>query len=157
MMKQFFLICFFALLSLPAIAADNGRVIYNGGTARNFTGGTPGKLDTNSETALIFTSASSKLEIPYAAIQSYEYSKEVKRHLGVLPAIAIGLVKIRQRNHFFRISYRDTSRNPNGSPTEVNQVVIFEVPKHLPRTLHAILDARAPHASALGPLSVCRN
>lgn len=156
-MKKFFLISFFALLSLPAIAADNGRVIYNGGTARAFAVGTAGKLDTTSETALIFTSASGELEIPYAAIQSYEYSKEVTRHLGVLPAIAVGLIKMRRHSHFFRISYRDTSRHPNGDQTDVSQVVIFEVPKQLPRTLQAILDTRAPHASALGPLSVCRN
>jgi len=26
----------------------------------------------------------------------------------------------------------------------VAQVAIFEVPKHMPRTLHAVLDARSP-------------
>jgi hypothetical protein len=87
---------------------------------------------------LVLEHSGSKLEIPYAAIQSFEYSKEVTRHLGVLPAIAVSLLRARQRRHFFRISYHDTNSVP--------QVVLFEVPKHIPRALQAVLDTRAPQA-----------
>jgi hypothetical protein len=77
------------------------------------------------------------VEIPYASIDSYEYSKDVTRHLGVLPAIAVGLVKMRRHSHYFRISYR----TENGGPA---QIVVLEVPKDMPRTLRAILETRAP-------------
>jgi hypothetical protein len=71
----------------------------------------------------------------------------VARHLGVLPAIAVGLVKKRQRRHYFRISYRDE----NG----VVQVVVFEVPKNMPRTLLPILQTRAPQGCKTAPFAVC--
>ena len=129
----------FLLLSLPAFAARTGNVRYVGGTAPEVKAGAVGQLDTTAANALIFEHSGNKLEIPYASIHTFEYSKEVARHLGVLPFIAVSLVKMRQHRHFFRISYRDQS----GAP----QVVIFEVPKHMPRTLQAILNARAPYGS----------
>ena len=101
------------------------------------TAGVIGRLDTTSETSLIFEQAGNKVSIPYASIESYEYSKDVTRHLGVLPAIAVGLMKMRRHSHFFRITYRDTG-------STVQQIVVFEVPKHMPPTLQAILEARAP-------------
>ncbi|PYV62366.1 MAG: hypothetical protein DMG95_09815 [Acidobacteria bacterium] len=78
------------------------------------------------------------MSIPYATIDSFEYSQEVTYHFGILPAIAIGLIKKRERRHFFRISYHDEQSLP--------QVAIFEVSKHTPRSLKAVLEARAPRA-----------
>jgi hypothetical protein len=123
-------------LSLPALAVEDGQVMYLGGTAPGVNAGAVGRLDTTAGTALIFESSGNKLAIPYDAIQSFEYSKEVTRHLGVLPAIAIGMFKMRRHGHFFRISYRDSNN--------VAQAVVFEVPKHMPRTLQAVLETRAP-------------
>jgi len=71
--------------------------MYSGGTASGINIGTIGRIDTSSQTALAFEWPGNKLSIPYVAIDSFEYSREVKRHLGVLPAIAVGLVKQRQR------------------------------------------------------------
>jgi hypothetical protein len=76
------------------------------------------------------------LLIPYADIQSFEYSTKVTRHLGFMPAIAVGLVKMRRHRHYFRISYRGADVG--------SQVAVFEVPKQMPRTLRAVLQARAP-------------
>ena len=137
-MKGFLPFCLFLLLSLSAAAVDDGHAKYVGGTVPGVTAGTIVRLETTSETSLTFQHAGNKVEIPYASIQSYEYSKEVARHLGVLPTIVVGLIKVRQHRHFFRISYR-----PEGAAAA--QVVIFEVPKHMPRTLRAVLDTRAPH------------
>lgn len=95
--------------------------MYVGGTAPGVNAGIVGRLDTTSDTALIFEHSEGKLAISYDAIQSFDYAKEVTRNLGVLPAIGVGLVKMRQHRHFFRISYRDSSN-------EV-QVAVFEVPK----------------------------
>lgn len=137
-MKTFLQFCFFLLLSLSASALEDGHAKYVGGTVPGVTAGTVGRLDTTAATSLTFERAGNKLEIPYASVESYEYSKEVTWHLGVLPAIAVGLFKRRQRRHFFRFSYRDSSN--------VVQAAVFEVPKQMPRTLQAVLQTRAPRS-----------
>jgi hypothetical protein len=142
-MKKLAAFCFFLSLCLPALAVEDGQVMYLGGTAPGVNAGVVGKLDTTAEAALIFEYSGNKVEIPYAAIQSFEYSKEVTHHLGVLPAIAVGMFKMRRRGHFFRISYHD-SKN-------VAQTVVFEVPKQMPRTLLAVLTTRSPQASQPSP------
>lgn len=144
-MKGFLPLVLFLLLSLSAFALQNGHAKYVGGTVPGLSAGTVGRVDTTSETSLTFVQAGNKLEIPYASIESYEYSKEVTWHMGVLPAIALRLVKARQRRHFFRFSYRD-SRN-------LVQVAVFEVPKQMPRTLQAVLQTRAPQGR--GPCWPC--
>lgn len=124
------------LMPLATSAVEGGQVMYVGGTVGTLTGGVRGRLDASSQRVLNFEYSGGKLAIRFEMIDSYEYSQRVARHLGVLPAIAVGLVKRRQRRHFFRISYRDDSKTP--------QVVIFEVSKEMPRTLLAILEERAP-------------
>jgi len=138
-MKKIWIWLSFLLLTLQAFAIEDGHAKYVGGTAPGFTAGTVGQLDTTSESDLIFLYAGRKISIPYASIDSNEYSKEVARHLGILPAIAVALLKTRQYRHYFRISYHD----PNGTA----QVVVIEVPKTTRRSLQAILDARAPHTT----------
>jgi hypothetical protein len=130
----------FLVLAVPALAVEGSQVMYVGGSATGVVAGTIGNLDMTSETVLIFQSAAGKIEIPYAAIQSFEYSSEVSRHLGVMPAIAVSLLKMRQHRHFFRVSYRD--------PRDIAQVVIFEVPKEMPRTLKAVLQDRSHNSPA---------
>lgn len=137
----------FLILAVPALAVEGSQVMYVGGSATGVVAGTIGNLDMTSETVLIFQSAAGKIEIPYAAIQSFEYSSEVSRHLGVMPAIAVSLLKMRQHRHFFRVSYRDQG--------DIAQVVIFEVPKGMPRTLKAVLEDRS-HNNPAGK-SHCAN
>ena len=137
-MKKLCLFSLLILLCLQTLAAEDDRVKYVGGTARGIKAGMVGQLDTTSDSALIFEHSAGELEIPYASIQSFESSTQVARHLGVLPAMLVGLIRARQRRHFVRVSYHD----PNGVP----EAVVFEVPKRMPRTLQAILDARAPNA-----------
>jgi hypothetical protein len=129
-------VCLLLVLPLAAIAVENGQVMYVGGTVMTLKEGMIGRLITSSPTELTFDSAGSQLVIPFARIESYEYSQQVARHLGVVPAIATGLIRHRQKRHFLRIAYKEES---NGQ-----QVVIFEVPKQMPRTLLAILQVRAP-------------
>jgi hypothetical protein len=135
--KRFLPFCLLLLLSLSASALEGGHAKYVGGTLPGVTPGVVGRLDTTSDTSLIFEHAGNKVEIPYASIESHKYSKEVARHLGVLPTIAVVLLKVRQHRHFFRISYRVPG-------VAAAQVVVFEVPKQTPRTLEAILQTRAP-------------
>jgi hypothetical protein len=134
--KKLAAFCLLLVVSLPTGAVEDGQVMYLGGTAPGTQQGVLGRLDTTSQTALTFESAGNKLVIAYARIESFECYEQVARHLGVLPAIAVGLVKKRQRRHFFRISYSDESG--------VAQVAVFEVPKRMPQTLLAVLQIRAP-------------
>ena len=121
-------------MPVPLAAIDDGQVTYTGGTIPGIAVGSTGRFNTTSETALTFEYGSSKLEIPFSAIQSFQYSTEVTHHLGVLPAIAVGLLKARQHRHYFRIAYQGAD--------SASQVGVFEVPKTMPRTLQAILQAR---------------
>jgi hypothetical protein len=137
-MKKFVALCFVLIFSLPALAVEDGQVMYVGGTAAGVNPGVVGHLDTTSETALIFEYSDNKLAIPYSVTESFEYSKEVTRHLGALPTVAVGMFKMQSHRHFFRISYRDSNN--------VAQAAVLEVPKHMPRTLQAVLETRAPQA-----------
>ena len=141
-------LCLLLLLALPAVAVEDGYVMYVGGTVTSLKEGDRGKLDTKSLTELVFDSSSGKLVIAFAKIDSYEHSQQVAHHLGVLPAVAVGLVKKRQRKHFIRIAYHDGDNTP--------QVAIFEVPKKMPLTLMAILQQRAPQGCKPQAYEKCR-
>jgi hypothetical protein len=135
-MKKILGLCLLVLAPLVATAVENGQVLYVGGTSASVKEGVLGRLDTTSHAALNFEYSGGRLVIPFEMVDSYEYSQPVARHLGVLPAIAVGLVRRRQRKHFFRISYHDENKSP--------QVAVFEVSKEMPPTLLAVLKARAP-------------
>lgn len=145
-------------LTQQAVAVEAGQAEYRGGTLP-FPKGTTGSLDSNSPTALVFRyavasytaagSGSGETDIDYKNINGFEYHTEVAYHLGVLPAIAVGLVKRRERRHYFTIKFVDSSN--------VVQVAIFEVPKHDPPALLETLRARAPQASPLQQLHCIRN
>jgi hypothetical protein len=141
-MNKLMTFCLLLVLAVPVLAVDNGHVMYAGGTVPALPAGVVGRLDTTSEVSLTFEYSGTKVLIPYSEIESFEYSTEVTRHLGVMPAIAVGLVKMRQHRHYFRISYRSADKVP--------QVAVFEVPKHMPRTFQAVLVARAPQGMQAG-------
>jgi len=140
------------LLVAPCFAVEAGQVAYMSGTLA-VPQGTIGGFDTTSPEALVFKftasgSAPGEVDIAYKNIGSFEYSTEVAHHLGVLPAVAVGLVKRRERRHFFTIKFTDSS--------DVPQAAIFEVPKRDPPGLLAILRARAPQACRLQGLNCGR-
>jgi hypothetical protein len=126
-MKRFPQLCLFLFFSLSAFALEEGHARYVGGTVPGLTSGVIGRLDTTSTTSLTFARAGNKVEIPYTSIESYEYSKDVTRHRGGLPAIAVGLVKMRRHSHYFSISYRTeargacTDRGPRGAQGHASQ------------------------------------
>lgn len=128
----------FLAMVLPAAAIGDSEVMYVSGTASGLSANSIGRLDFTQPESLVFEHSGTKFMVPYAAIESFEYTRPVTRHLGVLPAIAVGLIKQRRHSHFFRISYRDENKVP--------QVVIFEVSKHVPPTFQAVLASRAPQA-----------
>jgi phosphatidylglycerophosphate synthase len=140
------------LLVVPCFAVEAGQVAYMSGTLA-VPQGTIGGFDNTSPAALVFKftvsgAAQGEVDIAYKNIGSFEYSTEVAHHLGVLPAVAVGLVKRRERRHFFTIKFTDSS--------DVPQAAIFEVPKRDPPGLLAILRARAPQACRLPGLNCGR-
>jgi phosphatidylglycerophosphate synthase len=129
-------------LVTPAFAIETGQVAYTGGSL-SVAQGTIGSFDLTSSTALGFKYAvpgasANEVAIEYKNIRGYSYSSEVAYHLGVLPAIAVGLLKSRERRHFLTIRYVDSA--------DVAQAAVFEVAKSDPPALLAVLRARAPQA-----------
>ena len=130
----------FAILMLagaiPAFAVEGSNVAYTGGTIPQLKDGMVGTFDLTRGSGLLFVYSGGSFEIPYSRIESFEHTQEVAVHLGVAPAIAVGLVKRRRRNHFVRITFKDSDN--------VHQVVVFEIPKTMPPVLMPTLAARAP-------------
>jgi len=134
-LKKLAAFCLLLVVALPARAVGDGQVVYVGGTIQGLRAGVLGRLDASSQTALSFEFGGKKLLIPYAKIDCFGYSQRAAHNLGVLPAIAIALVRARQMKHSFRISFRDENNAP--------QMAIFEVPKSMSETLRAVLLTRS--------------
>jgi len=122
--------------ALPLLADPSPGVTYAGGTITTPAAGTAGTLDLSWPDALRFHFAMGTTDIPWASIRSWTLSTQLARHLGVLPTIAVGLVRKRQRVHYLRLAWRDDHNNPQG--------MLFEIPKQMPNVLEAALIARAP-------------
>jgi hypothetical protein len=135
------LLCLLLVLmsALTALADPSPDVTYIGGTVTTPAAATSGTLDLSSPDAMRFRSTTATVEIPWSAIRSWSCSTQLARHLGVLPTIAVGLVRKRQRSHFLRIAWLDEHSNTQG--------MLFEVPKQLPKVLETALIARAPAKS----------
>jgi hypothetical protein len=130
---------------LFALGGDN--ITYVNGTAQNATDGTVGHLDTSSAVALEFHSGAGKFSIPYAGITLYQYREESKYHLGVLPAIAVGLFAPWAKLHFVTITWHGEQ--------DTSEVVTLELSKSSTEALLALLSARATGACRPGSGKVC--
>jgi len=146
-MKRILFLSLLLLIPFTVPAVESGQALYIGGTVAAPKEGSLGKLETTSQTALVFNSTGGKLEIPFASMDSYEFSENVARHLGVVAGIGAGLIRHRQRRHFFEIRYHDENK--------ALQVAIFEVPKNMPQTLLAVLQTRAPQGCKPEAASPC--
>jgi uncharacterized protein YcfJ len=143
------------VMSLSASALTDGQVMCAGGTVRGLGVNTVGRLDIASDTSLTFEPAGSRLTIPHSAIEAFVYSKEVTRHLGVLPAIGIGLIKgptdLQGLHEVWArelsMPLRQTSRAWLVTPRKVSQAskAIAATPDNVPcmRTLDVVLSMLA--------------
>jgi hypothetical protein len=124
-----------------AFAATGDDVTYVGGSAVSVHAGDTGQFDYTAGKDLVFQAKTDRLAIGYDKVQKVEYRSDVTFHLGVLPAIAVGLVKKRERSHFLTLTYTDT--------TGASQAAVFEVAKSVPETFIAVVAARSPQACLL--------
>jgi len=138
MKKIVLLLVVFGFSAVVAASAEvyGSQVAYVAGTVPGVQAGVVGVLETTSPDNLVFRASQSTAQIPYARISTFEYHRELRFHIGVLPAIAVGLVKRRDRLHYFTITWKDAQ--------DVPQTALFEVSRHAPEGLLAILRARAP-------------
>ncbi len=134
-----------ALLVTACCCAEvNGReVAYAGGTS-TIAVDSIGTLDMQRPDALVFRSqaAATDIVIPYSAITSVAYRRQLARHLGVVAGTVVSLIRKRERKHFFDIAYTDAQGT--------KQTASFEVSKEQPQVLAAVLRARAPQACGTG-------
>jgi hypothetical protein len=71
----------------------------------------------------------------------------VAHHLGVLPALAVGILKQRQHKHILQITFHQ-----GDAPA---QIAVFEVSKQAPRTLLPILNARIHRPTRVHTVPAC--
>lgn len=133
--KRFLAVWLLAAAALPAMAVDGEQVQYMGGTLPFLAAGTVGRFDLANDQELRFVTASGIIAIPYAKIDSYQYSLEFTHNLGKLTAAAVTLVRHRKMRHFYRIVYRDQHNEL--------QTVVFQVSKQMPQTVSAVLETRS--------------
>ncbi len=135
-------------LGVTAVAAaQEPDVEYVNGTVQGWKDGASGTLDMSSPQSLEFHSGSNRFSIPYAEITSVKYREENRFRLGVLPAIAVGLLKARSKRHFVSIAWRHED--------DASDVVTLDASKEKARGLMAVLRERAPKACPRRPGQTC--
>src|SRR5215470_8470065 len=105
-MKRTLILCVLLSLALPLAAVDGDPVMYVGGTVSLMKAGDMGRLDLRSADMLSFEHSGDKLTISCADIESFRYTNPVAHHLGLMPAIAVALMRAPRHRHFFRVVYR---------------------------------------------------
>lgn len=140
----------FGVLStwMTAYAVETGDVEYVNGTVKGVPDGTMGSLDTSGKEVLEFRSAAGQFSVPYEEIKRVRCREENRFRLGVLPAIAVGLLKARSKRHFVTIEWEHP-----GGPSDV---VTLDASKEKARGLLAVLRARAPQGCPDRPGQGCR-
>jgi len=130
------------LLALLGVATAQGQkdwpALYVGGTTP-VANGIAGGLDTSLPDQVVFrpaAGASGAIEIPWTDLQSTRNWSQVSHHLGVLPAIGVGLVHHRNRSFFVAVSWVD-------SRSHVIQEGVFQVHEKDVQPLVDILQSRA--------------
>ena len=106
-----------------------------------------GTLDLSKEPLIRFEGGGKVLEIPYAKITAHSFQEPTARHLGVLPAIGVGLVAHRIHHHIFTITYTDEAKN--------SQVAILQVPREIVPILSELLRARVPKPAPPAVANIC--
>lgn len=134
-------------LSQAAVAAEEPDVEYVNGTVQGWKDGATATLDMSSPQSLEVRSGSSRFSIPYAEITSVKYREENRFRLGVLPAIAVGLMKARSKRHFVSIAWRHDD--------DSSGVVTLDASREKARGLMAVLRERAPKACPRRPGQAC--
>ena len=134
-------------ISTAAFGVDTGDVEYVNGTIKGLGEGDMGSLNTSRPDALEFHASSGQFSIPYEDITTVRCRVENRFRLGVLPAIAVGLLKARTKRHFVTIEWKQADGPPD--------VVTLDASKVKAQGLVAVLRARAQQACPERPGQIC--
>jgi hypothetical protein len=145
-MKSIVVLVAMLLAGGALFAQETQQVVYVRGTAHAIKEGAAGTVDKSSPSALQFHSGQESFSIPYASITSFRFHQESQYHLGVLPAIALGLFAPWAKRHFVTITWT----GENGVP----DVVTLESSKSITDGLLEVMRARASEACKTGPRGV---
>jgi hypothetical protein len=138
-------------ISTPILqAVDSKKAAYHGGTASVFVNAkepVEGRLDTKSETDIVFTAEDKPfvgrvVTIPYANVIDLEYGQKAGRRVGAAIGTAVllgplGLFTLfsKKRKHYLTIGYTDESAK--------DHVAVIELGKDVVRTTLAIVETRS--------------
>lgn len=144
-MKNLTVIRLLVLTLVPATAAlgdQSLNITYLRGSVATVKEGTAGTIDKISPTAVVFRSGSDQFQIPFARITSFRYHEESQLHVGVLPAIAVGLFRAWPKRHLITITWTGESAVP--------EVATLEASKSVVDGILELMRARAPEACRPG-------
>ncbi|HWG22406.1 MAG TPA: hypothetical protein VG225_17920 [Terracidiphilus sp.] len=131
----------------PAGVAEEMDAVYRYGTESAIADGSAGKLDTSSMSGMNFHAGSAQFSIPWSGIERAKYCETNRFRLGVLGAIAVGLVKARSKRHLVTLTWNDEHA--------VAQTVTFEVSKEKSAALWSALRVRGPQLNLKEMASTC--
>lgn len=134
------------LLSGACIAAHADPVagiVYAGGTLPAPAPGAEVSVDLSSPDALVLHTQAETVRVPWSAITRWGCFRQNKHRLGVLPAIAAGMVAARIHDHFFNLAWTDADGH--------TQAILLQIPPDLPKTIHVVLEAHAPNTVERNP------
>lgn len=119
--------------ALPVHAQQSGQAIYETGTSP-INANTPARL-TATAVGLRFE-APTPLVIPYENIGHVEFRKDVREHLGFLPAMFAGMFMARIHIYRMTLSYDDAAQSQHAA--------VFQLTRDDSIQLSELLRARAP-------------
>lgn len=122
---------------------DGNEVEVLSSTLPSVAVGSRGVFDTTVPAVLIYKAANGSLPLPYEKITHVAYTNPLARHLGVLGALGVALVRKRERKHLIEVTWTDADGTA--------QMVTFEVSKTAPVSLLDLLRVRAPQANQSRP------
>jgi hypothetical protein len=139
------IVCFGTAL----FAVDKDKAMYVGGTISAVQEKAEGKLETTSDSEIVFAAGGKgRVAIPYAAISSLEYGQKAGRRVAVGILVSPWALFSKKRNHYLTITYSD------GSAKE--QAGVFELGKEIVRTTLKILEVRTGKEIEFQDVEACK-
>ena len=133
--------------NVAAYATDGMDMTYVSGTVEGMQRGVKGDVETEDAANLVINANGRRVAIPYGKLRSFHCRQEVRYHLGVLPAIAVGLLKARSRVYTVILEWDVDGQEP--------EVATLELSHRDQESLKDVLRARAHQACGNWRLASC--
>jgi hypothetical protein len=134
-LKAVLAISLFAAGCAASQAQQAQDIIYLRGTVKAVKEGSAATIDKTSTAGLAIQAGETQFSIPYDKIKSFNFHEESQFHLGVLPAIAVGLFAPWAKLHFVTVTWTGEDDTP--------EVITLQAPKSTVQGLVEVMRARA--------------